>query len=61
MGDGHLQGKGKIMRDYGLDILDDQGARQAPRAGWFLSYDSQMDVEPLSDLPLDDGDKEWTW
>lgn len=39
---------------------DDQGARQTPGSGWFLSYDPQMDVEPLSDLLLDDGDQEWS-
>ena len=32
-----------------------------PRAGWFEGYNSEMDVVPLGDLPVDEGDKDWTW
>jgi antitoxin MazE len=34
---------------------------QEPRAGWFEGYHSEMDVEPLADLPVDEGDEDWTW
>jgi antitoxin MazE len=32
-----------------------------PRAGWFEGYNSEMDVEPLGELPVDEGDGDWTW
>lgn len=57
MENGLPQGKGNKM----LDDSDGQSARQTPRSGWFLGYDPQMDVQPLSDLLLDDGDQEWSW
>lgn len=57
MVNGHPQGKGNKVREE----TDDQSTRQTPRASWFDGYDSPIDVEPLSDLMLDDGDQEWSW
>ncbi|MBU2850923.1 AbrB family transcriptional regulator [Acidithiobacillus ferrivorans] len=34
---------------------------QEPRAGWFEGFKSEMDVDPLGDLPVDEGDEDWTW
>ena len=32
-----------------------------PRAGWFEGYNSEFDVEPLGELPVDEDDGDWTW
>ena len=32
-----------------------------PRAGWFEGFKPAMDVETLGELPVDEGDGDWTW
>ena len=33
----------------------------ALRAGWFDGYKADADMEPLTALPVDEGDEEWVW
>lgn len=34
---------------------------RAMRAGWFEGYRSDMDVEPLNQIAVDEGVEEWAW
>ena len=34
---------------------------KAPRSDWFKGYQSETDVEPLAELPIDEGVEEWVW
>ena len=34
---------------------------KVPRSGWFEDYKPDADVEPLTALPVDEGDEEWVW
>ena len=34
---------------------------KAPRADWFKDYQPEADVEPLAELPMDEGNEEWVW
>ena len=33
----------------------------ALRAGWFDGYKADADRDPLSSLPVDEGNEEWVW
>jgi antitoxin MazE len=59
-----------FLRDCGIgdhvDILMEGKALiirpiHEPRAGWFEAFNPEMDVEPLGELPVDEGDGDWTW